>query len=852
MASRFFQGGESDSEYSSSEEEFLSSSDEELVSEAEIEQQQEDEEDLSDDSMFGNHDDESDSDSDAGYARGPAYFLKKSTVPDSDDESSDDEGRNKVVKSGKDKLMDEIKSSIATIDTASATNDWVSALTEFEKLSRTIVRSEQQNYGVPSVYIKSIASLDDTVTTASQDEKTNQKKLNATVAKALNAVRQRVKKAVREKQTLVDSFREDPETFEAQQSATVSSRATPAPESARPVSVNAGLFATYKAVCENRGKKNVDVNENVKTLESLVQSATSPYEKIIVLLMLIPLRFDSATMAYMSVDQWDNTAKDINTLFEVLEQNTDSYRVLETAEALDDIEVPPQPNAEGVREILGSVVSFVERLDDEFNRSLQVIDPHTTEYIDRLKYEQVIYNTIIRAQLYSELVIPQSKISDAAGEQIARIVSRRIDHIYFKKSSLIKITEASAWESQPSSSYVIEYSDDEAYTDKLMDTLAAVLYKQSNAAYRKKAMLCHIYYYAFNNKYFKARDMFLMSHLQSSIHTSDPVLQILFNRALVQLGLCAFRNGLITESLQALQEIATSQRHRELLGQSTQRFTSQTSVAEKQRVLPFHTHINLELMESVFLTSSLLIEIPQYAQLGASADAKRRLQTRSFRRFLEFHERQTFQGPPEGTRDYIMHAAKALQAGEWKKTVELLTSIKIWNLLPESDNIRTMITEKVQVEGLRTFLFQFKSLYSKLSIAKLSKLFELPESKVSAVVSKMIFSEEIAAGLDQVSNSIIFAKDVELTRLQELAISLADKAQSLSDKNERLAGAHQPQDKYNNADGKRGDNSHHNNRNNKNSNFKFAPVTGALSSAPATISGALNGMDKRSKRTNRA
>ena len=841
MASRFFQGGASDSEYSSSEEELLSSSDEEFVSSDEEQQQEEqDEDDLSDDSVFGNESDESDSDSDldSGRARGPAYFLKKSTVPDSDDESSDDEDR-KVVKSAKDKLMDEMKLSISTISSSKTTGDWVSVLSEFEKLAKNLVRAEQQNYGTPSVYIKAIVELDDDINDVSSDDK---KKLNAIVAKAFNAVRQRVKKSIREKQSLVDSFREDPDSFQKKESAVASTRETPTSET-KPSSLNAELFTAYKAVAESRGKKNFDVQENIKTLEGLVSSATSPYESIIVYLMLIPLRFDTANnMTYMPVDQWDKTSEDINQLFTILEKNIGSYRVLETAEALDDVEVPPQPNDQGVREILGSVVSFVERLDDEFTRSLQVIDPHTTEYIDRLKYEQVIYSTIIRAQLYSEQVISQDAISSGTNEQIARIVSRRIDHIYFKKSALIKITEASAWSKQSTQSKIVAYSaDDDSYTDRLMDVLSSVLYKQSNAIYRKKAMLCHIYYYAFNNKYFKARDMFLMSHLQSTIHTSDPVLQTLFNRALVQLGLCAFRNGLIQESFEALQEIAVSPRQRDLLGQSTQRFTNQTSVAEKQRVLPFHTHINLELIESVFLTSSLLIEIPQNAQLGSTVDSKRKQQPRNFRRFLDFHERQTFQGPPEGTRDFIMHAAKALQAGEWKKSVELLTSIKIWNLFSNSEAVKEMIKEKIQIEGLRTFLFQFKTFYSKLSLAKLSQLFELPESKVSAVVSKMIFNEEIAAGLDQVSNSVVFVQGVELTKLQELAISLAEKAQNLSDRNERFAGAHQPQgyagDKYNsNTDGRR------ENRNNR--NIKFAPATGG-----ATISGALNGMDKRRRRT---
>lgn len=867
--SRFFAGGVSDSDYSSSEEELLSSSEEEEELNSSSEEGEEEAEE-SDDSEFANNDDDSDSDSDDGAATDPAYFLKKSFAKGaaSDDESSDEEDGKKIVKSAKDKLLDEIRSAINTIDSSKTNNDWIVVLSEFDKLNRLLVRAQQQNLSTPNIYIKAIAQLDDSIQETQQDKK----KLNASVSKAFNTVRQRVKKAVRDNSTLVESFRENPEAFEKEApiSATPSKAGTPAPGvSDGFTSVGKGgksiegasFFKTLRSVAESRGRKNVDVREQIKTLEGLIEEAQTPYQSIIAYLMLIPYRFDgSSTLSYMAIEQWKLAAQDINSLFKILEANKSQYRVLENAEALDDIEVEPTPNAQGIREILGSVVSFVERLDDEFTRSLQVIDPHATEYIDRLKDEQIIYSTIIRAQLYSELVIPEKDIAN--GDQIARVITRRIEHIYFKPSALIQQSERTAWESLSSigqKSYILPFSEDESYIDTLLDSLASVLYKQTNAVYRKRAMLSHIYYYAFNNQYFKARDMFLISHLQSSIHTSDASLQILFNRALVQLGLCAFRNGLIQEAHQTLQEISTSSRHKELLGQGAQRFNNQNSVADKQRLLPFHTHINLELLESVFLTSSLLIEIPQYAQLGSSIDAKKRLQSKSFRRALEFHERQTFQGPPENTRDFIMHAAKALQAGNWQKASDLLNSIKIWNLFPESDKIRSLIKEKLQEEGLRTYVFQFKSFYSKLSIAKLSKIFELPESKVSAILSKMIFKEEIAAGLDQVSNSVVFTKGVELTKLQELALNLADRATLLSERNERLAGGHSQQQQgfsysgYNSGNNQ-GQNHRQNNRNNQ--NFKFAPVTGALASAPGSISGgALNGMDKRNnqrRKTTRA
>lgn len=323
---------------------------------------------------------------------------------------------------------------------------------------------------------------------------------------------------------------------------------------------------------------------------------------------------------------------------------------------------------------------------------------------------------------------------------------------------------------------------------QLIHQLCTYLYKQDISVLRTRAMLCHIYHYALHRHFHTARDMLLMSHLQESIHQADISTQILYNRVVVQIGLCAFRDGLIKEAHACLQEIQGSGRVKELLAQGVQaqrygqQSTPELDQLERQRQLPFHMHINLELLECVFLTCSMLLEIPAQAQAGPN---NKKTISRPFRRLLEYNERQAFAGPPENTRDHIMSAAKALASGEWERARDYILAIKIWNLMPETQKIKDMLVQKIQEEGLRTYLFTYASYYSTIGLSQLASMFALPVSRVSAIVAKLIWNEELSASLDQVSQSVVLHR-VEPSRLQVLSLQFAEKAANLVDQNERL------------------------------------------------------------------
>ncbi|KAG0271604.1 Translation initiation factor 3 subunit c, partial [Linnemannia exigua] len=736
--SRFFRAAESDSDDSESD-----YSDELTASDSE-------------DHSGSDSEDDSSSDDDnkggAAAAGGRGRFFEGAL--DSDDESDDDTVR--VVQSVKDKRFNEIEQAVQGIANGLKINDWVSVQNEFERANKGIQKAAGliAQSGVPKFYIKSIAELEKSIQAAAQKEKSAAKKLNPSNNRALNSLKQNIKKNNRQYESQIQEYEKDPENYDKEpeeeeqevvkkpkkvKKVVVSDSeddkedGAEEPEDDGFTHVGAGgkaieltqdnLYKKLREVVDARGKKNTNREEQVKILERLLVVAN---QKILVLLNLISAQFDFATgvSGYMNIPLWKNAEKFLNSLLTILEANP-LYIVKENVPDVEEEDKDRLPeNGEPVL-IQGSLVAFVDRLDDEFTKSLQNIDPHTTDYVDRLKDEVGLYAVIVRSNAYFKRL----DLTDS----VSRTAMRRLEHLYFKPDVVIVAVE-SATAALLSSKVSTPTKDSEA----LIHDLCVYLYKNANSLQRTRAMLCHIYHHALHNRFFVARDMLLMSHLQETIHQADVTTQILFNRAMVQLGLCAFREGMIKEAHTCLHDISGTGRVKELLAQGlqAQRYgavSPEQEKLERQRQLPFHMHINLELLECVYLTCSMLLEIPAMAQAGNSPENKKRVISKPFRRMLDYNSRQVFTGPPENTRDHIMGAAKALSIGEWERSVELIKAIKIWELMPGCDKIKEMLAGKIQEEGLRTYLFANASYYSSVGLESLGKMFNLSVNTVIAI-----------------------------------------------------------------------------------------------------------------------
>ncbi|KAJ8585231.1 hypothetical protein M405DRAFT_912162 [Rhizopogon salebrosus TDB-379] len=807
--SRFFrQAGDSDSDTEESDEELLTSGDEDAAAPKAAAKPAMSRFLRTAGSDPSSESDSSDEDESEMSDEEPSQ-KKKSRFMRGDDEESDDEDVKRIVKSTKDKRLEEIEATGTVMDNALKINDWVAISNEFDKLLRLVQRQSNAAEPLPPFFVKTLQSLEHSLSTALAKEKEAKKKMNATNARALNSMKQKVRKTTKEFEKEVRQYQDDPESFEREFAAhaqpadavipkqkkqkkaaetesdeepILDDRFTTVGKGGRAMSFSPdNIFKTLKLVHEARGKKNTDRGEQIRILEKLLEVAVTSYQRIRILLALVSSRFDynSSITSYMPIDLWLSAQREVDQLISIVVADS-SYSVQEITEDYDElIERNPATESDGVVRIRGSIISFVDRLDDEFTKSLQNVDPHGTEYVDRLKDEKVLYRTICRSQAFYERT--------SQSEPLARVVMRRLEHIYSKPDAVVSALESSLTSSEITPSVTLASS---TTTASLIHSLCVHLYKVDNSLLRTRAMLSHIYHHALHNDFYTARDMLLMSHLQESIHSADVATQILYNRTVVQLGLCAFRCGLIKEAQATLQDIFTTQRVKELLAQGVhpqrfqQQLTPEQEKAERSRQLPFHMHINTELLEAAFLVSSMLVEVPLLASIE-SEEQKRKAISKPFRRLLDFADRQVFTGPPESTRDHIMQASKALQDGEWEKCRDLIQSIKIWSLMPEVASVKEMLAKRIQEQGLRTYLFTYAPYYSTLSLSLLSRTFSLPLRAVTSMISKMIWNEELSASLDQ-STGVVVLHRIEHSRPQQLAQVIADKVSALVEQNEKV------------------------------------------------------------------
>ncbi|XP_068144585.1 eukaryotic translation initiation factor 3 subunit C [Drosophila tropicalis] len=565
------------------------------------------------------------------------------------------------------------------------------------------------------------------------------------------------------------------------------------------------VLAKLLEIMSARGKKRTDRRLQIDLLFEL-RDISDQHELGVPISVKIHFNIISAIFDYnqkisepMKLEHWALLLEVMQSMMKLLLANPDIQLSESVAEEHEEYNATPYL-------IRGCPLAAVERLDDEFTKLLKECDPHSNDYVSRLKDEVNVVKTI-------ELVLQYFEVNGSNNER-CRIYLRKVEHLYYKfdpevfkkkRGDIPNTTQTSV---------------------DIMDRLCKFIYaKDDTDRIRTRAILTHIYHHAMHDNWFQARDLILMSHLQDNIDAADPSTRILYNRMMANLGLCAFRQENVKDAHHCLVDLMVTGKAKELLAQGLlpqrqhERSAEQEKI-EKQRQMPFHMHINLELLECVYLVSAMLLEIPYIA--AHEFDARRRMISKTFYQQLRSSERQSLVGPPESMREHVVAAAKAMRCGNWQACANFIVNkkmnTKVWDLFYESDRVRDMLVKFIKEESLRTYLFTYSNVYTSISIPSLAEMYELPVQKVHSIISKMIINEELMASLDDPSETVVMHRS-EPSRLQALAMQFVDKVTNLVDVNEKVFDMKQGNFFQRGNMGNRGDRGYNRNQNNQGGNW---------------------------------
>lgn len=771
-----------------------------------------------------------------------AEEIKKArqTKRDTDmDSSKKGEGEKKILLTAEERLLNDFSEHYLVIMKAISENDWISINNEFGSLLKTLEKfdkrpGEKYYQGTPKKFIKLLMLLDDACVKISTAE---DHRLSASQGKAFGNFKSKIMKNVKKYQKEVEQCKKDLHEFSSQielEDNKLKERIKKREEKAagkpsgsesetdqksldgvakgtgKKTKVPVMAAAEKKEIVYNdsyieeklqelikrRGSnKSGTVQEQHDALKLLLSNAKSLQTQLLVLSQMISTDFDlnPNQLPYCPIDVWKDILENVQKLLKILnDNNLNVFETQETTALTLDIIKEEEENSTStiisdastamngsnpvgnVVKLYGNLFAFVERLSDEFTKSLRNIDYHNMnkEYSSRLEDEVPLISLAESVYLY----YTKMGIVDKA----TIMASKLFDHLYVRnkleEEKLYKV-----WKSQQFPSI-----------ESALKSLSALLYAHGDDRQKTRTVLMHIYWLALTDQYYDARDLLLMSKLQESIHRSDVPTQILYNRAITQLGLCAFRLGLISQARHCLGEIASNPKVKELLAQGLgynrqhqDKKQEKELKEEKARLFPSHLHINIDMLDAVCLFCSMLTDVPHLMRKSFSESKK--TMTKAFRRLMELYEKQVFVGPPETLKDHLHAGIKALMKSDWKGCYDVLSKLTIWNyLVPSGDAalILEMMKKKIKVAALKVYLFNCSKNYSNVALEFLGKLFEMDVNAVTSVVSKMILKESFYVLLDDGFISIM--EKAEPTQLQVEALRMVEKIGQFGELNSNL------------------------------------------------------------------
>jgi translation initiation factor 3 subunit C len=234
---------------------------------------------------------------------------------------------------------------------------------------------------------------------------------------------------------------------------------------------------------------------------------------------------------YLPTETWKKTYGEILHTIHFLEENQE----------LIVVETQKMEKEKEDEEIVGNFVSFLEKMDNEFIKNLQYIDPHTQEYVERLIDIRIIIELCERIFIYYKNLKNFEKATISA--------VRLFNHLYYLKISehkellekrLVTIEEVTnkILTSQGLNYSILKKEERIINNDlnELLKYFIELVNKYGDEKSKIQVSLQYVFFLSKNDLYYESKDLFLSLNLQDTIQKYDIPIQILYNRSITQLG----------------------------------------------------------------------------------------------------------------------------------------------------------------------------------------------------------------------------------------------------------------------------------------------------------------------------